>query len=487
MRRAFWIAFGATLAWRAWFAAVVPVTADEAYFALWGREPAAGYYDHPPMIGWWLALLVPLSGSAGGLRLPALALPPLLALGVRALLARLGAGALRADLAGLVVLLLPLHVWNVFVTTDVPLALFTFASLALFALALRAGSQAGAWGAGVLLGCAFLSKYFALLTGIAMAAWALATGRARAALWLFVGALPAALWNLAWNLDACGANLLFNLVVRHDEAGLSLAGPALYAASVAYLAAPLFWAALRADKNAPQGAMPRGLFLAAWLVPFLAFAALSPVRRVGLHWFASFLPALALWCALRAPAARLAVAARVLALFALAHAALGVALAAQPLERWRGLPVYARLVFLAHAGEIGRAAVPAPDWILAADSYSAAALLEYHTRLRVPVYGGGSTHARHDDFRTDWRAYDGRDLAIVRRVAPELDDYRPYFRTVELRRIELAGATFYVVLGRGFDYRRYRDTVLVGVRERYYRFPAWLPVRRCPVLERYDL
>ena len=33
-----------------WF----PVTGDEAYFTLWGKFPDYGFYDHPPMLGWWL-------------------------------------------------------------------------------------------------------------------------------------------------------------------------------------------------------------------------------------------------------------------------------------------------------------------------------------------------------------------------------------------------------------------------------------------------
>ncbi len=29
---------------------------DEAYYRLWGLNPAWGYFDHPPMVGWWVAL-----------------------------------------------------------------------------------------------------------------------------------------------------------------------------------------------------------------------------------------------------------------------------------------------------------------------------------------------------------------------------------------------------------------------------------------------
>jgi hypothetical protein len=105
----------------------------------------------------------------------------------------------------------------------------------------------------------------------------------------------------------------------------------------------------------------------------------------------------------------------------------------------------------------------------------------------VPVFGPGSSHARHDDILTDWRAYEGRDLVILRRDEPELASYRPYFRDVQARRFEVRGATFHAVLGRGFGYAPYREGVLKPVRERWYRIPPRLPVGACYFFERYDL
>ena len=83
-----WLALAVTLLYRFWLAAAAPVSADEAYFILWGRAPAIGYYDHPPMVGWILAPLAALSESAWLMRLPAVLVPPLAALMVRAALLR---------------------------------------------------------------------------------------------------------------------------------------------------------------------------------------------------------------------------------------------------------------------------------------------------------------------------------------------------------------------------------------------------------------
>ncbi len=49
----YWV-FGVTLLIKSVIASVLPVTGDEAYYLDWGRHLALGYYDQPPMIGWWL-------------------------------------------------------------------------------------------------------------------------------------------------------------------------------------------------------------------------------------------------------------------------------------------------------------------------------------------------------------------------------------------------------------------------------------------------
>jgi 4-amino-4-deoxy-L-arabinose transferase-like glycosyltransferase len=479
-RQWFAIALGATLAFRFWLAAALPVTGDEAYFILWGRTPDIGYYDHPPMVGWLLAPLLRVSEAPWLLRLPVLLLPVLVALLVRhALAAWFARDADTADLAAIAVLLVPLNVWNVFITTDTPLVLFSVASLLAFA-------RGRFLLAGVLLGLAFLSKYFAVLLGMSYLVWALALGRPRAFALVFAGALPFALLNLYWNWQACWCNVMFNAVNRHGDAGLSFTTPALYAASLAYLAAPLLWFAWR-GRGKLRAALARpgeGALLAAWLVPLLVFALLSPVRRIGLHWLLSFVPALILTVALALERRALVITGRWFAGFAVLHAIVLAALVAMPLETWKGRRFYQNVVLLAHTEAVLQALPPGTP---AYESYSMAAVMSFHAKRTVPVYGPGSSHARHDDIVTDWRTYQGRDLAILRRDEPVLAHYRPYFHEVEARRFEVRGAPFYAVLGRGFDYAAYREGVLKPVRERWYRIPRALPVGRCYFFERYGL
>lgn len=490
-RRWLLVALAATLLFRLWFAAFLPVTADEAYFILWGRSPALGYYDHPPMVGWLLAPLAALSDAPWLLRLPAVLLPPAAAWMLHAALVRwFGRDAQTADLAALAVLLMPVNVVNVLITTDTPLVLFSVAATLVFARAAQRDSKALYLAAGVLLGLAFLSKYFAVLLGLAFLAWALLARRPQAFLLVFLGALPFGLVNLYWNAEACWCNVMFNAINRHAEGdrGWSLAKPALYAAALAYAAAPLLWFAWRGRRQlAEAGRRPaeRALLLA-WLLPLAVFAALAPLKHIGLHWLLSFLPALVASVALALEQQALAGSVRFFALLAGLHMVPIAVIGALPLETWKGTWIYPRMVFPGRTPELLAALRAETEGrVLATDSYASAALVEYYARRPVLVFGRGTSHARQADIDTDWRALQGKDIVIVRRQPSDAGEYAPYFRRLEERVVTLGGGSFHVYTGTAFDYAAYRARVLADIRERYYRIPALLPVGRCYFLDRY--
>ena len=485
------LALGATLLFRLWLAAVVPVTADEAYFILWGRTPALGYYDHPPMVGWMLAPLAALGEAPWLLRLPAVLVPPAAALMVHAALTRWFArDAQTADLAALAVLLMPVNVWNVLVTTDTPLAVFSAASLLVFARAAQKDSAPLFLASGVLLGLAFLSKYFAVLLGLAYLVWAILARKPKSFLLVFVGGLPFGLLNLYWNYETCWCNVMFNAINRHTEGdvGVSPAKPALYAAALAYVGAPLFWFAWRGRARLVEAWRRPGerALLLAWLVPLAVFALLSPLKRIGLHWLLSFAPALVLSVALALEQRALAASVRFFALLAVLHMVPIAIIGALPLDTWKDSRAYARLIFPGRIDELMAAAAPdLQGRVLATDSYASAALFEYHLKQPVAVFGRGTSHARQDDIDTDWRALDGKDIVILRRELPQPDEYEPYFRKVEARTIPLGGGRYHAYAGTGFDYAAYRARVLADIRDRYYRIPAGLPVGRCYFFDRY--
>ncbi len=516
-RRLFWGALALTLAFRFWLAWWLPVTSDEAYFIYWGEAPAAGVYDHPPMVGWLLAALLQVAHGQVWLRLPAILAPAVIAIAMRPLVRELARGrpdaAALGDWAALAWLVAPVQVVNVLVTTDTPLLVFSFLSLAAYALAVRRGSLALCAAAGVALGLAFLSKYFAVLLGLSYLVYVAAVRRdARAWLELAIvvaAALPFGLANLAWNYEHCWANLMFNVYNRHGEAGFAWYRPLVFVALVAYVAGPLILFDLARARGAVRAAArdPAVALLAVCAgVPLALFFALAAFRSVGLHWVLAFMPPLFLTAALALGPARLAASARFLGAFSALHVLAVAAVAVLPLETWQGLRKYDSIVMGARPAEL-LAALKAYEgrYVFAASGYAPAVLLSYHAaesgivaqpgadadgreRWRThyfPVFGPASAHGRHDDILTDFRRLDGKDIIVVRKSAAEPGEYEPYFRAVEHREIAVRGAKFYLSIGRAFDYAAYRDRVLAEVRDRYYRIPAYLPQGRCYLCERY--
>jgi hypothetical protein len=178
--------------------------------------------------------------------------------------------------------------------------------------------------------------------------------------------------------------------------------------------------------------------------------------------------------------------ARFLAGFAVLHVLVVAAGFLLPLETWKRSRAYEGIVLTFEAQALAARLRPYErDYVLASDGYSSAVTLAYHARRHFPVFGEASSHARHDDILTDYRALDGRNILVLRKTAPREEEYAPYFREVELRPLELRGATFHLVLGRGFDYTAYRDGVLGPVRDKYYAIPAYLPQGACYFCERY--
>ncbi|MEI6301139.1 MAG: glycosyltransferase family 39 protein [Betaproteobacteria bacterium] len=517
LRRGYAAALVLTLAFRLWLAALVPFTGDEAYFTYWGVFPGAGFYDHPPMVGWLLALMLKISAAEWVLRLPSLLLAPALSLVVLAMLRPFDEA--RAWLAATAFLLVPMEVWNVFITTDTPLALWSFLSVAAFAAGLRASAPGGRKGlawfalAGLFLGLALLSKYFAGLLAIAYGVYALFSPRRdkpwRGVLLAWAVALPFLGFNFYWNYENCWANLMFNLYNRHGDAGWSWRTPLLYFATVLYAFSPVALLQLLRGQGSPV--LPAGdkvlrFVFVCTAFPFAAFAALSLVKQIGLHWVLSFVPVAFVFFGMLLSRAQLARSVVYLGCFSLLHVAAVLVVANLPLETWKNSRIYDGLVYTVETDQLVKALRPyAGEFAMAADGYSPAVTISYEAartglegaglqagddtaawrRNYFLVFGTASSHARHDDILTDFRPLDGRNILVLRKNAPQAGEYAPYFKSVEYRSFTVRGATFHLVLGRGFDYPAYRERILVPLVERYYRIPAYLPQGRCDFCERY--
>ena len=191
---------------RAVMAAILPLSADEAYYWLWSKYLAWGYYDHPPGVAFLIHLGTSLFGDTEfGVRASGLVLSVLASWFVW----RAGADILKDDghalLAALLFnLTLMMGVEMLALTPDTPSIVTTAAFLFCLARLQRTGK--GFWWlwAGIAGGLGLLSKYSGLFVGAGALAWLIFTPRARtwlATAWPWAGgvlALAVFLPNLLW-------------------------------------------------------------------------------------------------------------------------------------------------------------------------------------------------------------------------------------------------------------------------------------------------
>jgi len=188
-------------------AAWTPLTFDEAYYWMWSKALAGGYYDHPPMVAVVIRLGTMIAGDTPlGVRLVSilLALPMSWAI-YQAAAILFGGRRVAASATILLNVTLMAAVGTLIVTPDAPL--LVAASFLLFSLAKVLESGRGAWwlAVGASAGAALLSKYTALFFGPAILIWLATVPKLRRWLlspWLYLGGLvalgmfaPVILWN----------------------------------------------------------------------------------------------------------------------------------------------------------------------------------------------------------------------------------------------------------------------------------------------------
>ncbi len=489
-RQVFWGMFWGTLLLKVVLAAGFPMTGDEAFFYQWGVYPALGYSDHPPMIGWWLAALRQVSEHPLALRAATLAVTSVIALGLVDLARRFVPAEREAVAwwAGAVYLAMPWSWLFVLVTTDTPLVFFMALSAWAFLRAEAAGGRAGWYAlAGLFVGLAFLSKYFAALLGLAYAFYVLGWRRDRwwALPWMFLFAAPAIALNLYFNATHGWANIMFNFYNRNEGSRWQWQTFAVYAGMALYLFTPwLLWRAGRA----PGRSLPMGRVAAVlWLFPMAVFALLALRRSIGLHWVLGFVPLFVLWAAMRLQPAQLRRAWGWTLALSLPHLVAVVAIAWVPLSWWHSSKLYEKVVFLRETPAIVQAleAGLPPGGRLMAHAYSPAAILSYFHGGYVPVYGLGRHHARQDDQLVDFRAWAGQTVHVFFRDPVRPEDHQAYFEKVSARSFEVQGVTYHVLQGEGFRYQPYRDQVLADIARQFHDYPRWLPLWGSPFCERY--
>ncbi|THD65298.1 MAG: glycosyltransferase family 39 protein [Bradyrhizobium sp.] len=197
----------ALVALRLMAAAWTPLTFDEAYYWLWSKHLAGGYYDHPPGVAVVIRLGTMIAGDTElGVRLVSilLALPMSWAV-YRTAAILFGGRRVAATATILLNITLTAAIGTLIVTPDAPLLVAS--SFVLFYLAKVLETGRGAWwlAVGAAVGAALLSKYTALFFGPVILIWLGSVPKLRRWLispWSYLGGFvalaifsPVILWN----------------------------------------------------------------------------------------------------------------------------------------------------------------------------------------------------------------------------------------------------------------------------------------------------
>lgn len=278
---------------------VIELIPEEAYYWTYAKHPALGYFDHPPMVAWFVTAGTVLFGdTAMGVRIMTFVLWVATA-GLLFLTGRMWFGKRVGLVAALMFTLLPVYVGTgLLVTPDAPLLFFWVATLYLISKALHTGRGWYWLVAGVTFGGALLSKYYALLLAPSLLGFLLLSPKhrhwlRRAGPWL---ALPIALAVfspvIVWNSHHEWASFLFQSTRTAGTPKNTVRDVLLFWAAQIGVLTPLLFVlfAAAAARGVRRGWWARDdgwNFVASFSLPlFFLFAAASFKTQVHVNWTA---------------------------------------------------------------------------------------------------------------------------------------------------------------------------------------------------------
>ena len=385
-------------------AAHLPLSGDEAYYWEWSRRLAYGYYDHPPMVAWAIALFSLGHKSTLLVRLPFVISGLGAAVCVHAFVARATGSSWAGATAALLLTLTPFAM--IAFTTATPDGTYLFFwSLSLY-LTLRALDTAPIFELplAVSVAFAFLSRVLGglLAFGCAYVLALLGAGggaqrRRYDLLALFIFCLLIAPY-LVWDASHAWSAMRFALFGRHDATYhggniLSLLG--LYAL---VLTPGVFIAAIVAIVRTARRSSPADRIVFATATPLLALCLLLALREpVEFYWadgaFISLIAAIGLcahellrgvrYALVVVPAAAIAlllysVAAFPLQIYNVAQHSFGLQLRHEgPFEIWAFEPA---------ARDMARESSSAHAWVMT-DGYGLSSVLDYYGAIEPVVIG----------------------------------------------------------------------------------------------------
>ncbi len=477
----------------------LPISGDEAYFVIWGKNLDYGYYDHTPFVGWLLAALLTISDAVWWLRLPSVLLPLFLAYGIYHILqSQKSKVALWVALTFLVA---PVNIINILITTDTPLVFFSFISVWYFYHAITMSDKnENAYKyfflAGLFLGLAFFSKYFAVLLGFTYGLYIVLFHRNiktfKGLLLILLMVLPFVLINLWWNYNNCWGNILFNLYNRSSSSNDSLNNLFKYMGMLVYLFSPvLIYYLIKNITTIRKIKLNKYEHIYLWMiaVPLILFLFLLLQKSIGLHWVLSFYPFAFVAAASLLNIKQWRITFYFMLAFSVIHLLIISAILTLPINTFTSskFSIQDYMFGMYPDKFLDKLKSYEDNYTFAMVSYGMASVASYHSSKHFIIFSEGSVHARIDDKLTNYKKLNGKNILLVKRTKENLEMHEKYFQSTERKFMQVDGVRFELLLGQGFKYKLYREEILTKINSSYYDIPDWLPIGQCSFKEKYTL
>lgn len=466
----------------------LPLTGDEAYFIKWATHLNIGYYDHPPMIGWVLYLMSFISESHIFYRFFSFFTVLVVANVMYKIAILYGMDKNKALLIYMVFLVSPIDVLLSLITNDISLLLF--GSLGTFYL-LYALEKTN-WLrysllAGLFLGFAFLSKYFAVFLLFSLFLFAVFTYKIKSIKVILVVSilvLLAVAQNLYFNYNSCWNNILFNFFARTQDSSYQLSTVIGYFATILYILTPWGLYFLIQSKNNFKASKFTSFLVFILGVMFIIFLTVSLKNKVGLHWFLLFLPYMYLLFSFL-DYSKLEKLFKYNAIFSAIHIVILLVAIFIPKDLFSEHKRYSDVILYDNPKSICNEIEQYKEGEFFTYSYSSASFLSYYCQRDISMLFNSSKYGRFDDKLVDIRELDTKDIVIMDKRKVESAYYNDVCESMDVKMKLIDGAKFYFAECKNFSFDKYKKHYLEKQRKKYYNIPDWLPQGTCYFEDRY--
>ena len=465
---------------------LLPLTGDEAYFIKWADNLSMGYYDHPPMVGWVIHAISFIGDSHIVFRLFAVVTTFVAAFVIYKIALLYETEKRRAFFTALIFLASPVDLLLILMTNDVALLFFSSLGTLFFLYSLEKKEWLRySLLAGIFLGSAFLSKYFAVFLMLSLLVFSIYIYGKKSAKNIAVATIVISFFiaqNLYFNYNSCWNNILFNFFARTEHNSYNIGTILGYFGLILYIFTP--WGVYFLFKSKFEKNKLLKLLVSILGVAFFIFLVVSLKNKIGLHWFLIFTPYIFLLFSFL-ESEKLEKLFRYHAIFTSVHIAIIVTLLLLPTSLLKEHKNYSDVVMYTQPEALCAELDKFGDERIFTMGYSTASLLSHYCKKDVITLFNNSKYGRFDDKLLDVRELSDSNITLFNKSKINEKILSEVCGSYTLNTLEINGANFYTATCKEFNYENYKTLYLDIQNEKFYNIPSWLPVGECYFKERY--